>query len=228
MTGGLLFSFGDVAAEIAKRLHAEHIDTRQHIDAFVSAHRAFADAPGWRSAFDVLSSMADPQSPLSGFSPHYKRHAIRVAAIYLRVRGNAARSQDLSLALLHNLIEVGGDAAIDMLHHFDASEVDRIKTLTIDRARERDPAYLNGYYDRLLDTGLLLFKCCDKLDNHLTYVKLDLDRHHYSVVEDYLCPRLTAVSPDMANYLLQVTAVSQNADERAKYAALYPTWKESH
>lgn len=134
----------------------------------------------------------------------YQTHTIRVTVAHTRALTRNPTSEDVKMGLCHNIFENYPTAADQIAESFltDGSR-QNIRLLTIDRRRERDPRYLNSYYDEiaLASKELLLFKAVDKIDNFLSYVMEDLDPYYGQVVTEYLCPRLRHVAPDVTEYL---------------------------
>ena len=128
--------------------------------------------------------------------------------------------ETLALALCHNIRENGGDAADGIERAaLTAASSDAIATLTIDRSREQDPAYLTAFYDGIdaAPGSLMVLKGLDKLDNFLSYPLYDLGAHHFRVIDDYVTPRLARRSPRLAAYLQEVADYVRTATAKARY-----------
>jgi hypothetical protein len=101
---------------------------------------------------------------------------------------------------------------------------EKIRTITIDRSREKDTAYRGEFYDRIESHSpeLLAFKALDKLDNTFWWVLLDLEKYHAEVVLDEVCPRLAKYNPKLADYLDRLTRYVLTDEPRRKFREKFP------
>ncbi len=203
----LFFCFESLDREIEKKIESDRTETALLMD---ELRRKLA---GCGLGNDDLNRLDQLFADLSAhrfddYEPSYLNHPIRVTAAW------ADHLERMSLdeavfGLCHNIREsgAGGLAAIEESQLIPTMRA-RLDDLTIDRSRERDPAYLARYYDRIAaaNGSLIVFKALDKLDNKLLYPLYDIDSHHFAVVTDYVCPRVKPLRPRLAEYLERLTA----------------------
>jgi len=145
----------------------------------------------------------------------YARHALRLAGSLLRVDPDVAEPL-LVLAVAHNVDEVSGFEPLGA--RLDDDQRRALRTLTIDRSRERDAAYLGEYYGGIAASPeLLVLKACDKLDNFLSYVIYDIDQYHFDVVVQHVCPRLEGIDARLSTYLRGVVAEVGRPEVKQRY-----------
>ena len=167
-----------------------------------------------RRLTDLFDTLSDTPSQKS--EEHPLNHPIRVAATWWAA-SDSRDYETLALALCHNIRENSGKEANAVEEDYLADESrEAIATLTIDRARERDPSYLEEYYDRIAAApgNLMTFKGYDKIDNFLSYALYDLDPYYFAVIDDYVTPRLARTSPQLADYLQRVADYSRTEEAR--------------
>jgi len=137
----------------------------------------------------------------------YLTHPIRVAYSYIDYLKEPS-FDDVSLALCHNIIELGFEQELKKNHNLISDLVWRkIKLLTIVRERSKDELYLDYYYDNINRVpNLMLLKTLDKLDNTLWWVKLNHIKPYDSmIVKEYVCPRIFSENPSLSEYLFNLT-----------------------
>lgn len=209
----VFFAGEDVDIEIRRKLATLDRPPAQLVDRLLREARPTPDdAAAVRAlARELLSDGQDEERV------EYVRHAIRVAASAVR-RGGATRN-DIVLALLHNVYELPWFDGADLeRRHLPAHRHGLLALLDTDRSRERDPSYLDAFYDAIAaHSDLLVLKALDKLDNALSYVLWDLDDHHRDVVIDVLCPRVRPVDPGLADYLAGVARYVARPDVRERF-----------
>lgn len=211
------FAFGPLGDEVSRRLRVGAKQPREIMESLISEAGARGlDANDQAFLWDLYSA-------LSGLGYHeggsgYLIHPIRVAAACMR-DGDAHQRNQLALALCHNIREAAGGAGADIERRYLApagrSALDR---LTIDRDRERDPAYLAEFYNGIAEAGLMKLKGHDKLDNMLGYVVESHEAYHYEMVLDYVCPRLDGPAPALATYLREATDFVRIPGIRRRFA----------
>ncbi len=209
------FRFAAIDVEIARRLASDTVPAEQLagevLDMARSALADEAERQRIASLFTALQSAYDAIG--SSFA-----HPVRVTASYL-LAGEALSYDSISLAISHNIREVGKGNLVDIEDAFLSPQVRQdIGLLTIKRSSERDPAYLTDYYDRILDTGLMVLKGHDKLDNFLGFARREVDPFYYGVVDDYVCPRLEPIDAELARYLGEVSKYVRRSEIRLHYA----------
>lgn len=95
----------------------------------------------------------------------YLNHPLRVAYLIARYVDSASPAL-VATALLHNLFEVSSTPYSVVKSLLGSDVADAMRTLTIDRQRQSDASYLDGYYrDIAVDPLAGIVKSADKLDN---------------------------------------------------------------
>jgi len=180
------FRFAAIDVEIARRLASDAAPAEQLAGEVLDmARTALADEAERQR---IASLFATLQSAYDAIGSSFA-HPVRVTASYL-LAGEGLSYDSISLAISHNIREVGKGNLADIEDAFLSPQVQQyIGLLTIKRSRERDPAYLTDYYDRILDAGLMVLKGHDKLDNFLGFVRREVDPFYYGVVDDYVSGR---------------------------------------
>jgi len=215
------FAFENFDREISKKLVSQRVNADQLMEILVHELRTTPLTPAelqhLNSCYRHLSAF-----PFDNIYPNYLTHPIRVAASFARTL-DAVTIDDITLALCHNIRETGFAETIDTEGRFlTASVRNCIETLTIDRAQERDKAYLGEFYDRIaaVSESLMLFKALDKLDNMLSYVQDDLESYHFGVVTEFVCPRVDESYPEVARYLRDLTHYVQTDSAKARFRVI--------
>lgn len=145
-------------------------------------------------------------------------HPFRVMVSFI-FAGAQPTYDNVSLGLCHNIREVGKGRFDDIeREYFSAAVQSCIKILTIDRERELDPVYLDDYYARIEDEGLMRFKGFDKLDNFLCFVRRDVKPFYYGIVDDRVCPSLARTDPKLGDYLVCLSRYARSPIVRERYA----------
>lgn len=205
------FSWDAIDVEIPRKLASlttppEHLVTALLGDVEATGTDPTAVAAACR---DLLAGVDDEDDA------EYARHALRLAGSLLRVRPDVPAAL-LVLAVAHNVDEVSGFA--QLAARLDDDQRHALQTLTIDRSRERDPAYLAEYYAGIAASPeLLVLKACDKLDNFLSYVIYDIDQYHFDVVVQHVCPRLEEVDARLSTYLRDVVEAVGRPEVKQRY-----------
>jgi len=174
-----------LAADVEKRFSAlaEAISDSMFQEAIVYARETPYTHPG-------LSSLA------------YLIHPLRVSEMALQA---GCGSDAVTIALLHNMIEVASIDASELEQRFGLSVRKGIEALTVDRVRQHDPVYKNAYYGRIREAGrdVGLVKVFDKLDN-LFLLCLNNDaavRHEYlKEIECHVLPLIPEDMPELSEY----------------------------
>lgn len=183
------FAFGPFAEEIERKLAAVEKPAAQ------LATELVVQRPGLAGVWAQLERL-----PFDDVYPNYLNHPVRVAGSLLAVRPHAD-DEELTLALCHNVREAGVEERLDLPPRVAAA----VATLTIDRARERDPIYLDAFYDGIERAGLIVLKALDKLDNALEWARYDVDAHDVRVVLEQVCPRVEREDARLSEYLRDLT-----------------------
>lgn len=132
-----------------------------------------------RRGFEVANSISYHHPGLNNAS--YLRHCLRVLELYGGWVDEPCES-GVSLALLHNALEVAGESVWSNLPA-DKEVVAAVKVLTVNRELQWDAAYKAAYYSRISDAPNWVgqIKILDKMDN-LFILGLNRDdeiRHRY-------------------------------------------------
>lgn len=220
----LFFSFASFDEEIRKKLVSMETPPDVLIDAlFILLRDHSIDKNVFRKLKKIFQEFL---SKTSWEGEHnYLAHPIRVAASLVCL-GEPIDYNILALALCHNLKEKLGAAFTAMDETFLSQRVKAsIETLTIERASERDPEYLEKFYSRLEGSkeGLMLLKSLDKLDNVLSWVLWDIDPYHAEVVLRYVCPRIASCYPRLERYLRELVGYVSSAEAKAEFRLPAPS-----
>lgn len=214
----LFFAFENFDREISKKLISQSVNADQLMEIFVrelgKTQLTPAEVQHLSACYRHLRAF-----PFDNIYHNYMTHPIRVAASFARTV-DAVTIDDITLALCHNIRETGFAESIDTEGRFLTTSVRNcIETLTIDRAQERDTAYLGEFYDRIaaVSESLMLFKALDKLDNMLSYVQDDLESYHFEVVTQFVCPRVEESYPEVARYLRDLTHYVRTDAAKARF-----------
>ncbi|HMO04552.1 MAG TPA: hypothetical protein PKC67_08625 [Kiritimatiellia bacterium] len=192
------FNFGPYAAEVDKKMRSLQVPARRQAGLLwdvVAEAGSTADLHAAQELFCWLEAQG-----LDRVYPNYLSHPVRVAASMFAT-GLPVDTGWLLFALCHNGDEAG---ILDRLPEMEGREmvVARIRTVTIDRAREKDPVYRRDFYDGIAASpGLMLFKCLDKLDNLLWWPALDIEDYHYRIIQDDVLPRMPNVHARLGVYV---------------------------
>ena len=140
-----------------------------------------------------------------GFSSSdYLKHPINVARLLCSYADNIDESYIL-LALVHNLIEVGGNITQEQLSIIPSSVTNDIEILTVDRSKQWDWSYKNDYYEQISSSDrALCIKIFDKLDN-IFLIQENPDKEIRSryiyEIESYLMPLAEKRVPQLLEYM---------------------------
>jgi hypothetical protein len=173
------------------------------IDAELSA----GDAERVREAHALFGELAGDRSAAS-FQSH-AAHALRIASYVLSFQ-LPPNPETLRISLLHNVFEVY-NASPTVLEHRGVTprEIDAIRRMTIDRARESDPEYLPKFYGAIEAFGpdLSLVRCIDKLDNLLGIQVTDCGptfRLYVALAKQFVLPMATRLDATLAAFFEEV------------------------
>ncbi len=201
----LFFQFREYDIEIKNKIKSLDICNKKiflYFSSFVSNKLSEIDKSKLNHLFDILNNLHLDENYIG-----YLTHPIRIAYSYANNLSTPS-FDDISLALCHNIIELGFEEELKKFPNLISDEVWRkIRLLTIERSRSKDDSYLNYYYDNINKVpNLMLLKTLDKLDNTLWWVKLDHIKPYDSmVVKKYVCPRIITKNPFLSEYLLNLT-----------------------
>lgn len=134
----------------------------------------------------------------------YLAHPLRVTALAMQIEPSVC-PDTLSLALLHNILEVS-DVETDQLEELFNKKLSMyIQLLTVDRAKERSRAYKKMYYQKIYDyRATRIIKALDKLDNlfMLCLNRDDTARNEYlEEIQDYIFPIVQNDIPEIDRYI---------------------------
>jgi (p)ppGpp synthase/HD superfamily hydrolase len=166
-----------------------------------SAERLDPDAAAQvEQAIGFARSLPFADNPTYDSLAAYLAHPFRIAAIALRLDPDPSPFSGVT-GVLHNVFEVSGLSEHDLEEAGLGGQVARaVRLLTVDRAREHDTAYLDGYYAAIRDFGprLVLVKCVDKLDNFLgleTFPPGEVRDTYLTLGERYVAPLADDLDP---------------------------------
>jgi hypothetical protein len=202
---GPFFELGALDREIEKKLASLETPAEELAEELVE----LVPPPGRLRVRELWTALASLS--FDHLYPNYLAHPVRVAGSWLHLRPDLGYAE-VALALCHNVREAGVAGSVPLPPELRRA----VDVLTIDRARERDEAYLDAFYDRLASEGLIVLKGLDKLDNALDWVRHDVEAYDVRVVLEHVCPRLEREEPALADYLRGLTryVVSGAAKER--------------
>jgi (p)ppGpp synthase/HD superfamily hydrolase len=124
------------------------------------------------------------------------------------------------IALLHNVLEVGGTDIKVLQDRFGPLVSDSIQTLTVVRDMQWDKTYKQAYYDRINAgyKGMMVVKVIDKLDN-MFMLGLNPDEHvrekYLDEINAHVIPMAKKVLPHIVEYLV---ILSEDAKQTGYFA----------
>lgn len=142
----------------------------------------------------------------------YLAHPIRVATILSDVL-EPVKHEDVVIALLHNVYEVGNTSKDLMVKKFGSIIEGSIANLTVNRKIQWDQQYKAQYYQKLRDgyAGACRVKVFDKLDN-IFLINLNPDEE---IRKKYLDEIVEYVIPMAADFAPKVQPIFEKAVEWA-------------
>jgi hypothetical protein len=169
----------------------------------IAGELSAAEAERVRDAHALLADLAGNGNALSVQT--HAAHASRIAS-YLLSFQDPPNPETLRIALLHNVFEVY-KASPRVLEERGVTprELDAIRRMTIDRARESEPTYLAGFYGDIEAFGpdLSLVRCIDKLDNLLGLQVTDcgpIFRSYVALASQFVLPMATRLDATLAAF----------------------------
>ena len=152
----------------------------------------------------------------------YLAHPIRVATILSDVLG-PAKHEDVVIALLHNVYEVGNTSKDLIVKNFGPIIEGSIANLTVNRKIQWDQQYKDRYYQQLRDgyAGACRVKVVDKLDN-IFLINLNSDEE---IRKQYLDEIVKYVIPMAADFVPKVQPIFEKAVEWAISGGFRPAEK---
>jgi len=147
----------------------------------------------------------------------YFAHPLRVATFVLRLCKEPS-VQTTSMALLHNIFEVSGLDESDLVAAGFADRIGSgIKLLTVDRNRQYDPEYLEGFHDRIKEFGedLALIRCVDRMDNLLAFDLIERTptiSTYLELSERFVVPLAYSLDQEFGDYLEKLTKHVRQSD----------------
>ena len=202
MINNFFFSFESFEKEIEKKLFIQKLNSKIIFEKFLLNLKNFQNINinSIKKTFEILNSL-----PFNDIYNNYLTHPIRVADMFGLIDKNQ-NDEKINFALCHNIIESGFLNKVKKIN-LNHNQLKKIEILTIDRDSEYNENYLNKYYDQIenFSSDLILFKCCDKLDNTLLGNKDILGgNHHFHIVKQHVCPRAKKYNSKLANYLYEL------------------------
>lgn len=146
----------------------------------------------------------------------YLAHPLRTVILLRRFAEEAALPA-AGLAMCHNLIEVGSAETITKLGEIDAAMPGIhawVETLTIDRARQSDDAYLQSYYGAIgsAPSHVAQVKVADKMDNlHILCLNPDdaIRAAYLREIERYIAPLAARALPAAGPFLSALVEIAR-------------------
>lgn len=199
------------ASERARRLRDELASDNRvsaHFVALVETSFSGAMRSGILSALQFATSIDYHHQGLT--SQAYLNHPLRVATYALEELG-AHDPDTVITALLHNVLEVSHVTAAELADRFGATVSDSIVRLTVDRSRQSNQEYKQGYYAGINDgvKGARQVKILDKFDNIflICFNPSDAVRKDYlEEIETFVLPMAQRDLPGLATYLATLTS----------------------
>lgn len=142
----------------------------------------------------------------------YLMHPLRVAQMYLSLSEKPV-AEGVVTALLHNVLELSGSHAGDIVKHAGENVAKAVELLTVNRDLQWDDDYKTAYYQNIYSSELYVrqVKALDKLDNlyMLCLNPSDQIRHMYlREIEKWVVPMVEKDLPELNAYFY---AVYENA-----------------
>jgi (p)ppGpp synthase/HD superfamily hydrolase len=166
--------------------------------------------PVVRNELDFVRSKAltTPEHPSVGA---YLSHPIRVATLGLTLT-DKPNLEIVQIGLVHNIFEVSGlNEARLKEAGYSERVASAVRQLTIDRARETDVEYLQGFHEGIVAFGppLPLVRTVDKLDNLLGLAILadgPVRDSYIDLAERFVLPLAESVDCRLARYFASAIA----------------------
>lgn len=141
-------------------------------------------------------------------SDDYLKHPINVARLISSYADNIDESY-IYLALVHNLIEVGGKVNQKQLSIIPPDIMKDVEVLTVDRSKQWDWDYKDVYYKNIQSSDRAsCIKIFDKLDN-IFLIKQNKDkeirRKYIYEIEEFLIPMVKRRVPSLEHYINKLT-----------------------
>ena len=138
----------------------------------------------------------------------YLMHPLRVAQMYVSMSGQPV-AEGVVTALLHNVLEVSGSHAGDIVKHTGEHVAKALALLTVNRDLQWNDDYKKAYYQNICDSELYVrqVKAFDKLDNLylLCLNPSEQIRHMYlREIEKWIIPMVEKDLPQISAYFYAV------------------------
>lgn len=193
-----------------------------------------ADAEAVRRALEHVRRL-QPNADEATSLVAYLAHPIRVARLAL-LASPRPYADTAVLGLVHNAYEVFDLAERELIAAgFDDRIARAVRTLTIDRSREDDPAYLTEFHSAIERMGLdvALVRVVDKLDNVLGLAVLEngeIRKSYLGLAERFVLPMADRISASLAEYFAGALAYARRrgyvpsvAADHARLAEVAPS-----
>jgi hypothetical protein len=187
----MFFKFGPFDEEIKRKEDAMRTPASVYVDEFIRRMGNRLDANDLLEIKELLEKLS--KIDLNLHHDNYLIHPIRVAESYLS-NIHECKYGDVEFGLCHNIIENSPSSVKDL--KLSKTSLEKINLLTIDRSQERNSKYLDSYYSEIFEysENLLIFKTLDKIDNALWWPSMTVDKYYYTVIEEFIFPRLSTIS----------------------------------
>lgn len=141
-------------------------------------------------------------------SDDYLKHPINVGRLVASYADNIDESY-VHLALVHNLIEVGGKVNQKQLSIISPDIIKDIEILTVDRSKQWDWGYKDVYYKNIQSSDRAsCIKIFDKLDN-IFLIQQNKDKEirkkYMYEIEEFLMPMAKKRVPNLVDYMNKLT-----------------------
>ena len=161
----------------------------------------------------------------------YLKHPLRVATM-LAQELEFFDPETIIIALLHNVLEVSSLSESQISDVAGSDVLRAIKALTVDRGRQDDPEYKDGYYAQIEQTSLSCarVKIADKLDNiyMLCFNPSEAVRNCYlDEIDRWVVPMAGRIMPDIGVRMAAVSAVMRETGYLDKVKELEKARKTS-
>ncbi|OUR64350.1 hypothetical protein A9Q79_07920 [Methylophaga sp. 42_25_T18] len=142
-------------------------------------------------------------------SSTYLVHPLRVAEMAMGLVP-PVDIDSIIIALLHNVLEVGGGNLHELEEKFGKQVSNSISTLTVDRKQQSDPVYKADYYQKINAgyKGMKIVKVLDKLDN-IFMLGLNPDKDvreaYLDEIDQFIIPMAESVLPHLVEYMRELS-----------------------
>lgn len=206
----MVYELNSIQDERVLRLDALEYGADDAKKAFLEALKDKFKGDGYHSVLDAYKFAVNIEYDHVGLSSDtYLIHPLRVAGMVIAL-SRPLEVDYVIIALLHNILEVGGVEIKELEHKFGKRVAISIQVLTVDRQRQWEQVYKEVYYHRINGgyKGMQIVKVLDKLDN-IFLLGLNKDEGiraaYLDEIEKYIIPIAETVLPNSAAYIKNVS-----------------------